>query len=96
MEAARSNLVLVDAHGELVTPPADRGLVAGIAREVVSERVPELKERDVRSDDVLAAREILAINSVRGARPIVELDGGPVGRADGPGLARLQGALAYD
>ena len=96
VEGTRSNLVVVTAEGSLVTPPASRGLVAGIARDVVTERVPELRERDLGRSDVMSARELVAINSVRGACPIVQLDGQQVGAPEGSGLARLREALEAD
>jgi len=96
VEGTRTNVVLVTARGELVTPPESRGLVAGIAREVACERIPELRARDVQRADVEAAREVLAINCVRGARPIVTLDGRSIGADGGPGLATLQAALEGD
>jgi branched-subunit amino acid aminotransferase/4-amino-4-deoxychorismate lyase len=93
VELGRSNVVIVDEAGALVTPPRERGSVAGIALEVIAEHRSDLRERDLRSADVLAAREILAVNCVRGVRPIVELDGKPVGHPDGPGLAGLREAF---
>lgn len=96
VEGTRSNIVIVARDGAMVTPPASRGLVAGIARDVVIERVNELRERDLRRADLESAREILAINCVRGACPIVRLDGRDVGTARGPGLQRLRGVLEID
>jgi branched-subunit amino acid aminotransferase/4-amino-4-deoxychorismate lyase len=61
------------------------------------ERVPEVAERDVAAHALADAREIVATNAVRGARPITRLDGRRVGdgRA-GPWSARLAAALATD
>jgi branched-subunit amino acid aminotransferase/4-amino-4-deoxychorismate lyase len=95
VEAARSNVVLVDAEERLLTPPLARGGVAGIAREVLLERVP-LAERDVGPGALRAARAVFAVNAVRGARPIASLDGEPVGDPSHPWAARLSAALAYD
>ena len=96
VEGVRSNIVLVDAQGSFATPPLSRGPVAGIAREIAMALLPELRERDLYAGDVATAQEVLAINSVRGARPIVLLDGRAVGRADGPGLERLSELLERD
>ena len=60
---------------------------------MIGERIAELRERDLRAHDLGDASEVLAINAVRGARPIVELDGRALGHADGPGLARLNEVL---
>jgi branched-subunit amino acid aminotransferase/4-amino-4-deoxychorismate lyase len=96
VEGTRSNIVLVSSEGDLVTPPVSRGLVAGIAREVARDRVPELRERDLQRSDIESAREIVAINCVRGACPIVRLDGQTLGAQKGPGLDRLRRALEDD
>jgi branched-subunit amino acid aminotransferase/4-amino-4-deoxychorismate lyase len=95
VEAARSNLVLVDAEQRLLTPPLARGGVAGVAREVLCERVP-LIERDIGPSALRDAQALFAINAVRGARPIATLDGAPVGEAGHPWGARLEAALAHD
>jgi branched-chain amino acid aminotransferase len=96
VEAARSNLIVFDAFGRLVTPPLERGAVAGIAREVLLERVKELRCRDVSASDLRAAREVVAVNAVRGARPIVRLDGREIGTGQGAAHDRLARALEAD
>jgi branched-subunit amino acid aminotransferase/4-amino-4-deoxychorismate lyase len=97
VEGARSNIVVVPADAGPATPPLARGAVAGIARDVVLERIPELEERDVAAAELGGAREIVAINAVRGARPITRLEDDPVGdgRA-GAWAERLAAALARD
>ncbi len=96
VEGARTNVVALAAHGELCTPPAERGAVAGIALEVVSERLPALKRRDLSRADLLAARGVAVINAVRGARALVALDAAPLG-AEGLALAeRLDAVLHGD
>lgn len=90
VEGARTNLVVALADGRLVTPPLARGAQAGIAREIALESVAELREEDVARDDVGAAREVVAINAVRGARAIVALDGIALGGScSGPWSERL-------
>jgi branched-subunit amino acid aminotransferase/4-amino-4-deoxychorismate lyase len=96
VEGARTNLVVADGSGALLTPPLSRGAVAGIALEVARERIPELREGDLGAEELAAAPEIVAINCVRGARPIVSLDGRPVGAREGPALTRLAAALERD
>jgi branched-subunit amino acid aminotransferase/4-amino-4-deoxychorismate lyase len=97
IEGTRTNAIVVDPTGCLSTPPLALGAVAGIAREVLLERVPELVERIVLEPELRHAREIVAVNAVRGARAVVRLDGAPVadGRA-GPWAQRLDEALATD
>jgi branched-subunit amino acid aminotransferase/4-amino-4-deoxychorismate lyase len=97
VEGARSTIVVVSASGEARTPPLTRGPVAGVARGVVLERVPGLAERDVGRAELALAREIVALNAVRGAVPVVRLDEHPVGDGrPGPWAARLAEALADD
>jgi branched-subunit amino acid aminotransferase/4-amino-4-deoxychorismate lyase len=79
IEGCRSNLFVVDAHGALVAPNISRGAVAGLARELVHELVNEVVVRDMPVAELAEVREIIAVNSVRHAAPIVQLDGEPVG-----------------
>ena len=95
VEASRSNILWVDAEDRLLSPPLSRGGVAGVALEVLSERV-RIAWRDARPSALRAARALFAVNAVRGARPIVRLDGEPVGDAGHPWAARLAEALACD
>jgi branched-subunit amino acid aminotransferase/4-amino-4-deoxychorismate lyase len=97
LEGSRSNVVVVPAQGPPATPPASDGAVAGVARSLALERVPELSERSLRERDLRAAREVVALNAVRGARPITRLDGERVGDGrPGPWAERLAAALARD
>ncbi|HEX5066707.1 MAG TPA: aminotransferase class IV [Myxococcota bacterium] len=95
VEASRSNVLLVDADERLVSPPLERGAVAGVALEVVAERLP-LAWRDVRPAQLRAARALFAVNAVRGVRPIARLDGEAVGDPSHPFAARLAEALSRD
>jgi branched-chain amino acid aminotransferase len=97
IEGARSNLFVATRDGALCTPPLASGAVAGIAREVALERIAGIAEREIARRELLDAAELIAVNSVRGARPVVRLDGRNV--ADGqPGSwsARLARALEID
>jgi branched-subunit amino acid aminotransferase/4-amino-4-deoxychorismate lyase len=95
IEGARSNFVLALRDGSLATPGLQRGGVAGVAREILLERLPEIAEMEVHRSAVAEARELVAVNAVRGARPVVELDGHPVGDGSpGPAALRLQEVLA--
>jgi branched-subunit amino acid aminotransferase/4-amino-4-deoxychorismate lyase len=83
--------------GLLTTPPLERGAVAGIAREVVMERLPQVLERDTSLAQVREAEELIAVNAVRGARSIASLDGRPVGHGTpSRWLGLIAGALASD
>jgi branched-subunit amino acid aminotransferase/4-amino-4-deoxychorismate lyase len=97
LEGARSNVVVVSRDGAAATPPVSLGLVAGIARDVALERVPGIEERAISEAELSAAGEIVAVNAVRGARPVVRLDGAPVGGGrPGAWAGRLAAALAED
>jgi branched-subunit amino acid aminotransferase/4-amino-4-deoxychorismate lyase len=97
LEGARSNVVVVGGDGAAATPPVWLGLVAGIARDVALERVPGIEEREIPQAELRVAREIVALNAVRGARPITRLDGAPVGDGGaGAWAQRLAAALAED
>jgi len=95
IEGTTSNLFVSTRAGALSTPRIASGAVAGIARSVALERFPEIEERDIAKSELFAAAEIIAVNAVRGARPITRLDGRSVGEGrPGPWSARLADALA--
>jgi branched-subunit amino acid aminotransferase/4-amino-4-deoxychorismate lyase len=95
IEGARTNLFVAIPDGSLRTPPIASGAVAGIARTLVLERIPEIEERDIAKPELLAAEELIAVNAVRGARPITRLNDRKVGEGQpGPWNARLADALA--
>ena len=97
VEGARSNFVVVGPDGTPATPDLARGGVAGIARGILCERVPELACRDIRGSELGRARELIAVNAVRGARPVVCVDGTGVGDGEpGPWSRRLDEILSAD
>jgi branched-subunit amino acid aminotransferase/4-amino-4-deoxychorismate lyase len=95
VEGARSNLLIVDRAGTLATPDLALGAVAGIALEILSACVAELGVATFDKSDVINARELIAVNAVRGAISITELDGRNIGGgASGPWAKRLHRLLA--
>jgi 4-amino-4-deoxychorismate lyase len=93
VEGSRSNLIVVGEDGRLATPDLARGGVAGVGLEVLGERDPSIRVRHIRDGELSAVSELIAVNAIRGPRPIVRLDGGTVGDGE-PGeqarrLARL-------
>jgi branched-chain amino acid aminotransferase len=95
IEGARSNLVLARSDGNLATPSLQRGGVAGVAREILLEKLPEIAEAELHQRTLGKARELIAVNAVRGARPVIELDGQPMGDGKpGPAALRLREVLA--
>jgi branched-chain amino acid aminotransferase len=97
VEGTRTNLFVVSEEGELLTPPLARGAVAGIARELALERIDAAQSGDVSHETLSRAREVVCVNAVRGARPVVRLDGRDVGGGrPGPWAARLARTLEED
>jgi len=97
VEGARSNLVLVGEEGLPLTPALELGPVEGLALEIAREGLPELRFARITREEVSRAREIVAVNAVRGAVAIVELDGRAVGAGKSAEMfARLRAILAYD
>jgi len=95
IEGATSNLFVASHEGTLATPRIASGAVAGIARSIALERIPEIEERDIAKTELLEAAELIAVNAVRGARPITRLNDQNVGQGKpGPWSARLADALA--
>ncbi len=62
------NLV-VELDGELVTPPREAGLLAGVMRAELLAR-GEVRERPVRVADLARARSVWLVNAVRGRVPV--------------------------
>jgi branched-subunit amino acid aminotransferase/4-amino-4-deoxychorismate lyase len=95
VEGARANVLVVREAGGLETPALALGAVRGLALAVLRETLPELAEAELTRSDLADAREVIAVSSVRGARPIAMLDGVPVGSvpAPGPVCARLAAIL---
>ncbi|MGI9431361.1 MAG: aminotransferase class IV [Myxococcota bacterium] len=88
VEGSHSNCLLVDDQGGLVTPANRLGCVEGLGLTIVRESHPEIVEADLRLEDVKAARELLAVNCVRGVVPIETLDGRVVYEGDAGDWAR--------
>jgi branched-subunit amino acid aminotransferase/4-amino-4-deoxychorismate lyase len=95
VEGARSNVVWRPDDGALCTPPAERGAVAGVALELIGERLPALRRRDVSRGALLRAEGVAVLNAGRGARPLVALDDAPLG-SGGERLAAELTALLED
>lgn len=85
VEGARANVILVREDGALLTPAAALGGVLGLALAVLREALPEIAEAELTRSDLARARELIAVNSVRGAKPIARLDGTALGTTPAPG-----------
>ena len=94
VEGGRSNLFVRDEEGRFLTPPLSRGAVRGVAREILLERDPMAVEAEITDTILRGAREVVATNAVRGAVPLLRIDGRPVGDGGiGPGAERLAALL---
>jgi branched-subunit amino acid aminotransferase/4-amino-4-deoxychorismate lyase len=93
VEGSRSNLVVVGEAGAISTPDLARGGVAGIGLEVLREQTAEIGVREIAQTEITRAREIIAVNAIRGPKPIVSLDGHPVGDGSPGPVARRLGDL---
>jgi D-alanine transaminase len=83
-EGAASNVFAV-INGELVTPPKNNSILAGITRDVILELAEKnslpYREAAISLAQFKTADEIWVTSSIREILPVVELDGSPV--ADG-------------
>jgi branched-chain amino acid aminotransferase len=81
-EGSITNVFLV-SHGELITPSAESGVLAGITREAVLEiaRTSNIRatERLVNLDELVEAQEAFVTNSILELMPLVSLEGKPIG-----------------
>jgi branched-subunit amino acid aminotransferase/4-amino-4-deoxychorismate lyase len=89
VEGARTNILVVGPDESLSTPPLESGAVAGIARSIVIEQIAKIEQRTISKNELFSATEIIAINAVRGARPITQLGGQTVGNGS-PGAWSLR------
>jgi branched-subunit amino acid aminotransferase/4-amino-4-deoxychorismate lyase len=85
VEGARANVLVVGADGALLTPALALGPVRGLALAVLRESLPEIEDAALTRADLARAAEVIALSSVRGAKPIVQLDGATLGALPAPG-----------
>jgi 4-amino-4-deoxychorismate lyase len=83
---------------DLFTPSLELGILAGVTRAVLRERLPplgyELREGVFEIDALATAEEAFTSSSVREVMPAVALDGQPIGDgAPGPAARALQDEL---
>lgn len=93
LEGAHANLFAV-RDGALITHPRTNHILAGVTRETVLELVDELgiasDERPIQAEELATAEEVFLTGTTTEIRPIVELNGEPVGAgAPGPISRRL-------
>lgn len=88
VEGSRSNVVVVAADGVPATPDLSRGGVDGVGLQILTERGAEIRVRHLARRDLETARELIAVNAIRGPRPIVALDGRTVGEGRAGPIAK--------
>ena len=74
---------IVDREGNLVTRPAEHGILRGITRTTLKDVAQSLSmpvvEREFSRDEMLAAREVFITAATSICFPIVEIDGVTIG-----------------
>jgi D-alanine transaminase len=88
-EGSSTNAWIVTKDGELVTRPADHGILRGITRTVllglIKEQGLKLAERAFTVEEAYGAREAFVTSASLIVMPVVQIDGRPVGNG-APGL----------
>ena len=72
IEASRANVFIVES-GEMITPPVDGRLLAGVTRRRMLELLP-VREEPVSLDRFRAADEVFLTGSVRGVEPVRDFE----------------------
>lgn len=93
VEGCRSNLIIVQEDGRWITPDLALGGVEGLGLEIIGKNRRELSWGRIDRVALLGARELIATNAVRGAVPIIEFDGRPVGTGTEGPVARALALL---
>jgi D-alanine transaminase len=88
-EGGSSNAWIVTMDGEVVTRPAERGLLRGITRTVLLDVIKgqglRFEERPFTVEEAYAAREAFITSASQTVMPVVRIDGRPVGNG-APGM----------
>lgn len=99
-ECIHANLSILRKDGTLQTAPADRWILAGVARAHLIRLAQELKipvsETPFTLEELMSADEILVTSSGTLCRPICEINGTPVGGKAPETLRLLQDTLTHD
>ncbi len=99
-ECAHSNISILCPNGSLKTAPADRMILAGVARGHLIQfchqfDIPVLEE-PFTVEEMMAASEVIVTSSGTLCRPVCEIDGKPVGGKSPELLNKLRDALVDD
>lgn len=95
-EGALTNVLVVTAAGDLVTPPLETGAVLpGITREILLDAEPAIRQRPIAESELATAREVLLLGTTSNVTVVTHIDGRPVGTGlPGPQATRLAALLA--
>lgn len=97
VEGSVSNLFVVSAEGQLVTPPAEDGLLPGVTRALVLELAAQnglaTREQSVSLTEVQAAAEAFVTNSLMEIAPVRRIGGEAL--PQGPGAMTRLLSRAY-
>ncbi len=92
-EGASANAWIVTANNEIVTRPADSGILRGVTRTVLMELAAQEKltivERPFTVAEALAARQAFVTSATNFVMPVTSIDGKPIGNG-GPGELTLK------
>lgn len=92
-ECTSANIFLVRG-GKILTPPLSSGCLPGITREVLFEILPkagiELREADLRAEDLTSAEEVFISSTTRECAPISEISPQWKYSASGPVTTRVE------
>ena len=81
-EAPTTNLFIVDASGDLATPPAHKVLL-GITRDSILTLAPTIgqscAQRDISVDELMNAKEVFLSGTSVGVWPVIAIDGQAIG-----------------
>jgi branched-chain amino acid aminotransferase len=92
-ECTSANIFLV-GDGKILTPPLSSGCLPGITREVLMEIIPragiELREQELRSEDLSSAEEVFISSTTREVAPVSQIHPGWTYPAPGPVTMRAE------
>ena len=92
-EGTGSN-VFIAVDGRLMTPPLSSGCLAGVTRELLLERCPDVVEVDSPVAALASATEAFLTSTSRDVHPIATVDGRPLPAAPGPLTSRAMATFA--
>lgn len=88
LESTSGNLFIVNAAGEIITPPLQPHILAGVTRDIVLKLAQEngfsVREANISMEYLLNASEVWITGSIKGICPIRSVDGKTIGSGEFP------------